>query len=308
MLGGLKAHGKVLLTGEYVVLDGAQAIALPSMFGQSIEILPHGYTAAIKWIAKDNSQMWFEVFLDFNYDIIETNNPQEAEILSNILKSARILSGNYLPFMGKIVVTDTDYPRAWGLGSSSTLIALVALYTGVNPYNLLRYTFGGSGFDVACAFASGPILFQKGKGPTHLTQSIRIPDSISKYLYFIYSEKKQKSSSEVERYTSLNQKDRAEAAAEITALSQNLLKISDISVFRKILDKHEEIISQLIGKPTLKNQFFSDFPGTIKSLGAWGGDFFLAVSPSVDDVRKYFNSKGLQVIFPYSEFIYEKRN
>jgi len=34
------AHGKLLLTGEYAVLDGALAIALPTQYGQEMHITP----------------------------------------------------------------------------------------------------------------------------------------------------------------------------------------------------------------------------------------------------------------------------
>ncbi|MEQ3661167.1 MAG: GHMP kinase, partial [Flavobacterium sp.] len=32
------SNGKLLLTGEYVVLDGAKALAVPTKFGQSLSI------------------------------------------------------------------------------------------------------------------------------------------------------------------------------------------------------------------------------------------------------------------------------
>ena len=32
------AHGKLLITSEYLVLDGAEALALPTVYGQSLEV------------------------------------------------------------------------------------------------------------------------------------------------------------------------------------------------------------------------------------------------------------------------------
>ena len=32
------SNGKLLLTGEYVVLDGAMALAIPTKYGQSLEV------------------------------------------------------------------------------------------------------------------------------------------------------------------------------------------------------------------------------------------------------------------------------
>jgi hypothetical protein len=50
--------------------------------------------------------------------------------------------------------------------------------------------------------------------------------------------------------------------------------------------------------------WFSDFPGTIKSLGSWGGDFILSASHlTTEEVRKYFKQKGYSAVFKYNEFV-----
>jgi len=46
---------------------------------------------------------------------------------------------------------------------------------------------------------------------------------------------------------------------------------------------------------------FSDFPGSIKSLGAWGGDFVLAASAS--PAENYFKTRGYTTYFAYHDFI-----
>ena len=43
-----------------------------------------------------------------------------------------------------------------------------------------------------------------------------------------------------------------------------------------MINQHEEIIENLIGIEAVKKKYFSDFKGSIKSLGAWGGDFVMA--------------------------------
>ena len=42
------SNGKLLITGEYVVLDGAKALALPTKFGQYLIIEP-GKNQQINW-------------------------------------------------------------------------------------------------------------------------------------------------------------------------------------------------------------------------------------------------------------------
>ena len=70
--------------------------------------------------------------------------------------------------------------------------------------------------------------------------------------------------------------------------------------------EHEKILSKYLQRDPVKKIHFYDFDGAIKSLGAWGGDFVMAVSslPS-QDVKKYFNSKGYDFCLGYKEIIAE---
>lgn len=43
------AHGKLLLTGEYAVLDGAKALALPTIFGQQLHFSPKPGISTLHW-------------------------------------------------------------------------------------------------------------------------------------------------------------------------------------------------------------------------------------------------------------------
>jgi hypothetical protein len=58
------------------------------------------------------------------------------------------------------VVTDTNFPLEWGLGSSSTLISNLAWWAGVDPFELLFSTSSGSGYDIACARQKTPLLYR----------------------------------------------------------------------------------------------------------------------------------------------------
>jgi len=54
----------------------------------------------------------------------------------------------------------------------------------------------------------------------------------------------------------------------------------------------------------VQNLYFSDFEGIIKPLGAWGGDFILAVSKiGLKKVKSFFNQKGLSVIFKWDDLV-----
>ena len=63
----------------------------------------------------------------------------------------------------------------WGLGSSSTLISLLSQWSGVAPEKLLSTSFGGSGYDVACATAKDAIIYANGK----TKKEIHLADSLT---------------------------------------------------------------------------------------------------------------------------------
>ena len=54
------SNGKLLLTGEYAVLDGATALALPTKFGQSLEVSPRTDERILGKIRDVNGELWFE--------------------------------------------------------------------------------------------------------------------------------------------------------------------------------------------------------------------------------------------------------
>ena len=54
------SNGKLLITGEYLVLDGAKAFALPTKFGQNL-IVENGTNKEIIWKSYNVDQkIWFE--------------------------------------------------------------------------------------------------------------------------------------------------------------------------------------------------------------------------------------------------------
>ena len=69
--------------------------------------------------------------------------------------------------------------------------------------------------------------------------------------------------------------------------------------FQNCIIEHETIISKTLKTETVKNKYFKDYTGEIKSLGAWGGDFVLAAGPI--NSKNYFNKKGYKTVFNYNE-------
>ena len=51
----------------------------------------------------------------------------------------------------------------------------------------------------------------------------------------------------------------------------------------------------------IKQKLFSDFPGGIKSLGAWGGDFILATGTK--ETMEYFKEKGYATVISFQDMV-----
>jgi mevalonate kinase len=290
------AHGKLLLTAEYFVLDGAKALALPTKQGQGLEVqslpLLHGAISTLQWTSWDEiKKTWFEGIFDLKtLHCLGYSDESTATRLEEILKTARQLNPTFLNDfqISWQCGTFLEFPRTWGLGTSSTLISMLATWAQVNPYLLLEQTFGGSGYDLACAIADSPILYQNRQA----TQTLFQP-SFLENLYFVYLGKKQNSREGIARYRA-NVKTQPNLIDEISALTIAIQNAPSLRVFDELLLEHETIVARSLDLSRAKTLYFKDFWGEIKSLGAWGGDFVLATSQrnSLETIH-YFKTKGL---------------
>lgn len=302
-----RAKGKLLLSGEYAVLDGATALAMPVRFGQSLRAEPWKEPSVLGWTSKnEHGANWFlaEYTLD-HFDVLRTTDPKVAQTLANILKACRRQNPAFLQDgSGWKVLAQTDFPRLWGLGTSSTLVAAIARWASVDPYALLADTFGGSGYDIACAYADGPILYTLEPGGHARVEPVQFDPPFKNYLYFVYLEKKQDSREGIRRYREMAQQ-KPELGAHITALSKQMLAASNLSSFEEALRRHEQLIAAALDMPRAKDLYFADFPGEIKSLGAWGGDFVLATAPGMSRaaVQAWFGQKGFGTVLGWEEMV-----
>lgn len=200
------------------------------------------------------------------------------------------------------VTTQLEFDRHWGLGSSSTLIAALAEYLDVNPYALLERTFGGSGYDLACATAGGPIVYERN-GTEPRIRELEWRPAWTEQTYFVYRNQKQNSREGIRAYRSRPVAPaRRDAVAELTtALLDPTLHPRAVA---KIFQEHERLIGDTLGLTPVQEELFSGFPGTIKSLGAWGGDFVWVLSEEgPKKVRAYFNERSFPTVVPYAEMV-----
>ena len=81
------ANGKLLITGEYLVLKGALALAAPLNKGQTLSVT-QSKKSGLSWRAEIPNGLWFEVQFDEHLTIVESTDRKKAENLQLILRKA----------------------------------------------------------------------------------------------------------------------------------------------------------------------------------------------------------------------------
>lgn len=292
------AHGKFLLSGEYFILDGAKGLALPLQLGQTLTV-ETGTEDKHTWKSIDSEgEEWLR--LDFSLDTLDiiTGQAEKGRVLQSLIQHCK--HHNPSLFQGPLHFSiKSGFPLEWGLGSSSTLISCLSQWSGADAYQLLESSLGGSGYDLACATALGPIVYHLNPEPT--AQPLQFYPQFSHQLYFIYTGKKQNSREGISLYRNFKG-DKRSVIKELDLLTQKMLQSTELQMFSAAIDSHEEIISQSLHIEKAKDRLFNDFWGSIKSLGAWGGDFVMATSPrSKQETLDYFVSKGFKTVFSYMQ-------
>ena len=296
------SNGKLLLTGEYIVLDGAKALALPTKLGQSLIVEPLEGPKVIWKSLDENGKIWFEeVFLmeqiAASSDSDRFHQNDVSKRLIQILQAAQRLNPNFLTGpLGYRITTKLSFPKDWGLGTSSTLINNIAQWAKVDAYHLLKLTFGGSGYDIACAQYNTAITYQLKNGKPSVDE-VDFNPTFKDHLYFVYLNKKQNSREGITHYKNAQPVSK-DILQNISALSEAIVSCNTLNAFQDLMQQHEAIISKVTQQTPVKDRLFNDFKGSIKSLGAWGGDFVLAASK--DNPRPYFENKGYTTVLDYT--------
>ena len=297
------SNGKLLITGEYVVLDGAKALALPTKFGQNL-VVESGTANEIHWKSYDSDgSLWFEDTIPFENILFPKKNTGENAVLKTLLEilhEAYLLNPNFLEVnKGYTIKTQLSFPKKWGLGTSSTLINNIGQWLVINAFTLLNNSFGGSGYDIACAQNNSPIIYQLLDEAPLIHQVPYLPE-FRNQLYFVYLNRKQSSKSAISNYIN-KQNDLSKTITIINNITETIVSTNDLKTFTYQIEKHESLLSEVLEMNTVKEAFFDDFKGVVKSLGAWGGDFVLAISK--ENPSGYFKEKGFDTVIRYDDMI-----
>jgi mevalonate kinase len=300
------SNGKLILSGEYMVLHGASALVLPLKVGQEMTVtsITSKSDSQIHWQANELGEAWFSATYKFpDMGIKETSNAEIAIRLAQILIEAGKLNPHlFVPGTGYDISTNTGFKMNWGFGSSSTLIANIAEWAMIDPYELHFLVSNGSGVDIAGAVASGPVLYKRvDRKPNCLQVQFKPP--FSHNIWFVYRGRKQDSQGSVRNFK-LNDSVSLKAVNRIDYITLEMIQAESLEYFLSLINEHEKIMAKVLNTSTIHSTLFSDFSGEIKSLGAWGGDFIMAVSDADDSiVRSYFANKGMNPVFRFDEIV-----
>ena len=302
-----KSNGKLLITGEYAVLDGAKSLAVPTSKGQSLEI-SENEPNLISWKSLDeNGEIWFESDFKIDngdfHDLTNNQDPETKEIskrLQQLLQSSYNSNPEAFSNKGFSIITRQNFNRKWGLGTSSTLVNNLAQWLNIDPFKLLKESFGGSGYDIAVAGSDLPITYQiTTNGPAAYTADFDPP--FKDQLFFVYLNRKKNSREAIALYRNQPKENIKGLVEKISGITEQIIRSESLEEFRMLLKAHEALISKAIDLPRIKTELFPDYKHLIKSLGGWGGDFILAAGKEKD--KEYFRSKGYDTIFNYSDLI-----
>jgi hypothetical protein len=134
-----------------------------------------------------------------------------------------------------------------------------------------------------------------------IVEKVTFEPEFAKNLFFVYLDKKQSSKAAIASYYNNKHEDLAKNSTKIDLLTHEVLKAKTLQEFAQALEEHEAEMSNILEMHTVKESLFPDFNGVIKSLGAWGGDFVLAITK--ENPSDYFKERGFKTIISYKDII-----
>lgn len=309
MMEAIYAHGKLLISAEYMVLHGSKALAVPLQMGQVLRRSRSEDPEKFSWKAFDRNQLWFSATIDpLRMKVISTDDPIKAKYLCQLFKACIELMPSFQEDLFKWdVETHLEFSPEWGFGSSSTLIALLSEWAEVNPLELHFMISEGSGYDVACAISHGPIHYWLRDGEPHY-QHVPFKPPFAEHLYFAWLGSKQPTAQHL-RAVADQFRPGYEQIHRFSLLTEEMTQTVELGRFQSLMEEHEDILSGLLGIEKISGTLFNDFQGSVKSLGAWGGDFILIASAIPEnELYDYLYSRKIEVIFRYQDLVYDGGN
>ncbi|GGG46390.1 hypothetical protein GCM10007332_04900 [Epilithonimonas arachidiradicis] len=289
-----------MLTSEYVAVDGALVLAIPTKLGQELFYTENeDQKSLIVWEAYHQNQVWLKAVINYkNWEIFETNDSKASEFILKTLKNVQNLSDTKLKSDTSYhIKTNLQFPSDFGLGSSSTLMNNLAEWANIDAFILNEISLGGSGYDVAVAKEKSAVLYSRF--PERTYHKIDFNPSFKNELIFIHLNQKQDTREGISHYKS--KPTSTELINDYSKLTKMIVNSQNLEEFSELMTIHEQKLSDFLGIPTVKEKYFQNCPSFVKSLGAWGGDFVLA--SKFGDYESYFKKQGFPRIFSWPDLI-----
>lgn len=300
----LRAPGKLLISGEYMVMHGSQALALPLNPGQTLQRIKSGDRRSFSWHAFWNDKPWFHADFDpFTLDILETTDRAKAGYLQRLLRACVDLDPQFQKELSLWdVKTRLDFSPAWGLGSSSSLTVLMAQWAEIHPLDLHFRISEGSGCDVACAMTGKPVVYSlREDGPQ--VRPVSFHPAFADQIYFVWLGSKQPTASHLAELDGRFHPG-FEDILRFSGFTRGMLEAVELRDFRMLMEEHEARLSELTGWERVSTRF-PGLQGSVKSLGAWGGDFVMIASEQNQAALfHYLDGLGLKTRFGYKDLVY----
>jgi mevalonate kinase len=289
------SNGKLILMGEYAVMHGADAVCLPLKTGQKLITSPSN-DQLIHWRWSYKTDILSSFSLEASTLQPIHSNKGDSSWSIRLLQLIRQFSPEFLT-QGCNLEFINHFPAEWGLGSSSATISSLCRMAGVDPFDVNFSLMGGSGADIAATTAQRWFLYRKQQLKPQIWELPFIFPFVEN-TYFIYSGKKQATASHL---ISKNLKQDDPVWFSINPYIYRFIMASSLPEVMQIIHDHESIIAGAVNMSPIGDTF-TDFPGKVKSLGAWGGDFFMAISQQNENfIKTYFQNKGYTKILNWKE-------
>jgi len=303
----LQARGKLLISAEYMVLHGSRALVLPLKKTQRLQRIRSQNREHFSWNATYDEALWFSAAFDSStLSIISATDREKAEYLQSVIKACIELDPLFQrELFHWDVETRLDFSPEWGFGSSSTLTALMAEWAGVNPLDLHFMISEGSGYDVACAVAGSSIVYSlRDEGPHY--QSVPFHPPFADQIHFVWLGSKQPTAQHL-REVAHRLNPGMEEIRTFSGLTTGMLEARELYEFRILMEEHEAKLAELISLNRVSETHFPGLLGSVKSLGAWGGDFVMIASEQEPAaLYHYLDRLGFTYRFRYKDLIYEE--
>lgn len=259
--------------------------------------------AELDWITHDaNGKKWFSCKLNLiDFKIEKTTDEDKAQFIQSLIRSSVQLNSDFLSKWKKYkVVSQLEFDPEWGFGSSSTLITNLANWAELSPFELFFETQNGSGYDVATAMAEEAVLYQKDEKELSFEQ-FEWSNELLKSIYVYYQGHKQNSEEAVKSW-SANKNWKSGDVDRISKISEELADCDKVDIAIELFREHDQILSRILSQPALQEEY-PDYKGVIKPLGAWGGDFAMAMHPDTGYTENYLKDKGIETYFLLKDIV-----